>query len=169
MKTIKATDLKKHLEKGDVVLIDVREKMEHQSACIDGSCLMPMDQVSIKHLPKADVPIVFYCRSGKRSLAVCQQLLAHDPSLDVCSLDGGILAWQQAGFPLKCTSKKRLPIDQQTQIVTGFLCFSGVMLGTFWDSRFYIFPGFIGCGLIFAGITGWCGMAKLIAKMPWNR
>jgi len=30
-------------------------------------------------------------------------------------------------------------------------------------------PGFVGCGLVFAGVTDTCGMAMMLAKMPWNR
>jgi hypothetical protein len=29
--------------------------------------------------------------------------------------------------------------------------------------------GFVGAGLVFAGVTGFCGMARLLALMPWNR
>jgi len=28
---------------------------------------------------------------------------------------------------------------------------------------------FVGAGLTFAGLTGTCGMAILIARMPWNK
>jgi hypothetical protein len=27
----------------------------------------------------------------------------------------------------------------------------------------------IGAGLIFAGLSGWCGLAKLLGAMPWNQ
>ena len=62
-----------------------------------------------------------------------------------------------------------LPLDQQTQLVAGFLAFSGVMLSFLFNPWFSLLSGFVGLGLMFAGITGWCGMAKLLAKMPWNQ
>jgi len=30
-------------------------------------------------------------------------------------------------------------------------------------------PGFVGCGLVFAGVTDTCGMGMMLAKMSWNR
>jgi hypothetical protein len=95
--------------------------------------------------------------------------LAISPSLDVASLEGGIVAWSQAGFNVKKSGSTILPLDRQTQITAGFIGFSGTILGALIHPAFYILPGFIGAGLMFAGLTGWCGMAKLLAKMPWNR
>jgi hypothetical protein len=45
----------------------------------------------------------------------------------------------------------------------------GVALGALVSPAFYILAGFVGVGLTFAGATGFCGMARLFALMPWNR
>ena len=169
MKTITASELKKKLDKDEVLHIDVREPAEHRSECIDGACLIPLGEISIEKLPSTKRPIVIYCRSGKRSTDACAKLSAINHSLDVASLEGGIIAWRHAGFNIKKFGSNILPLDRQTQITTGFIAFSGTILGAVINSDFYILPGFIGAGLIFAGLTGWCGMAKLLAKMPWNR
>lgn len=169
MKTITASELKKRLDTDEVLLIDVREPSEHRSECIDGACLIPLGEISIDKLPSTKRPIVIHCRSGKRSADACAKLLAINPSLDVASLEGGIVAWSQAGFNVKRSGATILPLDRQTQIAAGFIAFSGTILGALINPVFYILPGFIGAGLIFAGLTGWCGMAKLLAKMPWNR
>lgn len=169
LKTIAASLLKKGLEKGDVLLIDVREPAEHRSECIDGACLIPLGELSIEKLPSTKRPIVIHCRSGKRSSDACAKLLAINPSLDVASLEGGIVAWSQAGFSVKKSDSNILPLDRQTQIVVGSIAFCGTILGTLFNPSFYILPGFMGAGLMFAGITGWCGMAILLTKMPWNR
>lgn len=169
MKTITASELKKKLDKDEVLLIDVREPAEYRSECIDGACLIPLSEISIEKLPSTKRPIVIHCRSGKRSADACAKLLKVNPSLDVASLDGGIIAWGQSGFNVKRSGSNILPLDRQTQITTGFIAFSGTILGAFINPGFYILPGFIGAGLMFAGLTGWCGMAKLLAKMPWNR
>ena len=58
---------------------------------------------------------------------------------------------------------------RQVQIAAGSLVLLGVLLGFLWRPEFYALSGFIGAGLLFAGITGWCGMAKLLVVMPWNR
>jgi rhodanese-related sulfurtransferase len=169
MKLITASELKNKLAKDEILLIDVREPAEHKSECIDGACLIPLGEISVEKLPSTKRPIVIHCRSGKRSADACTKLLTTDPSLDVSSLDGGIIAWSQAGYNVKKSGSNILPLDQQTQIAVGFIAFSGTILGTFTNSAFYILPGFIGAGLMFAGLTGWCGMAKLLARMPWNR
>lgn len=169
MKTITASELKKKLDKDKILLIDVREPAEHRSECIDGACLIPLGEISIEKLPSTQRPIVIHCRSGKRSADACAKLLAINPSLDVTSLEGGIVAWSQAGFNVKRSGSTILPLDRQTQITAGFIAFSGTILGALINPVFYILPGFIGAGLMFAGLTGWCTMAKLLAKMPWNR
>ncbi len=169
MKTIVASELKKRLDKDEVLLIDVREPAEHRGEYIDGACLIPLGEITIEKLPSTKRPIVIHCRSGKRSADACAKLLAINPSLDVASLEGGIVAWSQAGFNVKKSGSAILPLDRQTQITAGLIAFSGTILGALINPTFYILPGFIGAGLMFAGLTGWCGMAKLLAKMPWNR
>jgi rhodanese-related sulfurtransferase len=169
MKTITASELKKRLDKDEVLLIDVREPAEHSSECIDGACLIPLGEISIEKLPSIKRPIVIHCRSGKRSSDACAKLLAVNPSLDIASLEGGIFAWSQAGFNVKKSGSNILPLDRQTQVAVGLIAFSGTIFGAVINPAFYILPGFIGAGLMFAGLTGWCGMAKLLAQMPWNR
>jgi len=169
METITSSELKKKLDKDEVLLIDVREPSEHRSECIDGACLIPLSEISIEKLPSTKRPIVIHCRSGKRSADACAKLLAINPSLDIASLEGGIVGWSQAGLNVKRSGSTILPLDRQTQITAGFIAFSGTILGALINPAFYILPAFIGAGLMFAGLTGWCGMAKLLAKMPWNR
>jgi len=101
MKTITASELKKKLDKDELLLIDVREPAEHRSECIDGACLIPLGEISIDKLPSTKKPIVMYCRSGKRSADACAKLLAISPFLNIASLEGGIIAWSQAGFNVK--------------------------------------------------------------------
>jgi rhodanese-related sulfurtransferase len=61
------------------------------------------------------------------------------------------------------------PLMQQVQIVAGSLVLLGVVLGYLLNPAFFLLSGFVGAGLLFAGLSGWCGMALLLAKMPWNR
>jgi hypothetical protein len=58
---------------------------------------------------------------------------------------------------------------RQVQIVAGLLVLTGVVLGFVLNPAFFGISAFVGAGLTFAGISGWCGMAKLLALMPWNR
>lgn len=168
VKTITVKELKTKLDRDEVVLIDVRELAEYKSEAIEGACLIPLGEISAEKIPSKARPIVIHCRSGKRSADACTKLLAQDPTLDLYSLEGGIVAWKEAGFNVKKVGGNFLPLDRQTQLAAGSVIFLGTILGTFVDSSFYILPGFAGLGLMFAGATGWCGMAKLLAKMPWN-
>ncbi|MFH0001760.1 thiosulfate sulfurtransferase YgaP, partial [Pseudomonas aeruginosa] len=43
------------------------------------------------------------------------------------------------------------------------------VLGYTVNSGFFLLSGFVGAGLLFAGISGFCGMARLLDKMPWNQ
>lgn len=169
MKTMKAMELKKCLDKQEVLLIDVREPAEHRAESIDGACLIPLGEIALEKLPSKSMPIVIHCRFGKRSADACKKLLAQDPTLEIYYLEGGMMAWQQAGFNIKKSDSTILPLDRQTQLTVGFLAFTGTILGAVVASGFYILPGIMGLGLMFAGLTGWCGMARLLAKMPWNR
>jgi rhodanese-related sulfurtransferase len=164
-----ANELKEKLDKGSVVLIDVREPAEHRSASIDGACLIPLSEISCDKLPSKEKPIVIHCASGKRSQEACGKLLEQDPTLDLYSLEGGLVAWEKSGFSVKRSGRNILPLDRQTQLTAGLLVFLGIILGTFVQHNFYWLSGFVGIGLMFAGLTGWCGMARLLAKMPWNR
>ncbi|QLH42477.1 MAG: rhodanese-like domain-containing protein [Coxiellaceae bacterium] len=169
MKTITATELKSRLDNANVLLIDVREPAEYRSENIEGAYLIPLSQISHEKLPSKNKTIVIHCGSGRRSVEACKKLLAQDPTLDVYSLEGGIKAWEAAGFNVRKSESKILPLDRQTQVVAGFLVLCGIILGTLVHPAFYIISSFVGLGLMYAGISGWCGMAKLLAKMPWNK
>ena len=74
-----------------------------------------------------------------------------------------------AGLPLFVDKRAPIPIMRQVQITAGSLVLLGAILGTWVAPAFYGLSAFVGAGLMFAGISGWCGMAKLLAFMPWNR
>jgi rhodanese-related sulfurtransferase len=58
---------------------------------------------------------------------------------------------------------------RQVQIAAGSLVLIGVGLGAAVHPGYYALSGFVGAGLVFAGATGTCGMARLLALAPWNR
>lgn len=169
MKIIKPAELKKLLESQEVCLIDVREPAEYRSKCIDGSCSIPLSKISANNIPDTNKKIVIHCGIGKRSEAACKKILAENPNLEIYSLEGGISAWERAGFLVKQEGPKLLPLDRQTQLAIGIFIILGMILGFLITSFFYIIPFIIGLGLMSAGITGWCGMSKLLAIMPWNK
>lgn len=100
MHHISAEELFQLLERESITLIDVREPAEHESAAIPGSSLIPLGIISASKLPVTTGKIVTYCMAGFRSQDAAKILLSKDPTLDIYSLDGGIIAWKNAGFPI---------------------------------------------------------------------
>jgi hypothetical protein len=58
---------------------------------------------------------------------------------------------------------------RQVMLTAGAIVFAGVALGFFVNPIFFALSAFMGAGLMFAGATGWCGLAMLLKTMPWNR
>ena len=87
---------------------------------------------------------------------------------DVVNVTGGTLAWAQAGLPV-ARGKRMLPLDRQVQIMAGTMALAGFALGEIVNANWFLLSGFVGCGLIFAGVTGFCPSASIIAKLPWNQ
>lgn len=150
-------------------LIDVRSHDEHARKHIQGSVCLPIGELDKQSLP-ADGVVIFHCLSGMRTRQNTHALQnCAEHCREVYVLEGGLNAWQKAGLPLKIKSGTSLDIMRQVQIGAGSLVLLGVVLGASVSPWFYGLAGFVGAGLMFAGLTGFCGMAKLLALMPWNR
>jgi len=121
MQTIIASELKNLLEKGEALLIDVREVEEHKAEHIAGSTLIPLGEISVDKLSSKSKAIVLYCRSGKRSLAAGEKLLAQDPNLEVFSLMGGIIGWRTEELPT-------VSLDRPSAGPQGYLLISTLLL-----------------------------------------
>ena len=90
-------------------------------------------------------------------------------SQPLSDLEGGLMARQQAGLPVEKRRGAPLPLRRQVQIAAGSLVLAGVLLSQLVASGWIWLSGFVGVGLVFAGVSGFCGMARLLAVMPWNR
>lgn len=162
--------LERWMAAGDTALIDVREDFEHAEERIDGAEFHPLSKFDAEAIRRAHAGrrIVFHCRTGKRSLDAANRFRRGDEPL--FHLAGGIEAWKAAGRAVeRPEGGPRLPIMRQVQIIAGGLVTLGVALGVFVSPWFLAIAAFVGCGLMFAGVSGWCGMARLLALMPWNR
>ena len=157
------------LKAGKFHLIDIREADEFAREHIGGAVSIPLSTVE-----QADVKLeagrtaVFHCKSGMRTEANCAKLAARVDG-NALILEGGLDAWKKAGLPVKDNAKAPLPMNRQVQITAGALVLTGALIGTFVHPAGYALSGFIGAGLIFAGVSGWCGMANVLAMMPWNK
>ena len=165
--------LHEKMEAGETLnVVDVRTPAEFQSVHIQEARCVPLDKLDPEKLPEQvpnpDAPIYVVCKSGQRSKQACDRLLTTHPDKTVL-VEGGTDAWVKAGYPVERSAKKVLPLNQQVQITAGALVVLGVVLAAAVNPWFMLISGFVGCGLIMAGITGLCPMANLIAKMPWNQ
>jgi rhodanese-related sulfurtransferase len=169
-KVVDARTLKQWLEQGEAVLIDVREPAEHRAEHIEGANLLPLARVRAASLPdRPGKKLVVHCLKGGRGSQACQKLLAEDPSLEVYNLEGGISAWSTAGFPVERSGSFLLPLDRQVQLTIGICVLAATALAYFVHPIFMLIAAVIGTGLIIAGLTGFCGLARLMALMPWNQ
>lgn len=161
--------LEQWLESGDAALVDVREDFEFAEEHVGGADHRPLgsldpSEVRTRH---GERRVVFMCRTGRRSLDAANRFRSGDEA--VFHLAGGIEGWKASGRTVKRPETgPRLPIMRQVQITAGSMVAVGTGLGAAVDLWFLVLPGFVGCGLVFAGASGWCGMAVLLARMPWN-
>ena len=117
--------------------------------------------------PPGDGHIIFTCLKGGRTAANCERLAASAPG-GAFVLEGGVEAWAAAGLPLETDRKAPLEMMRQVQIAAGGLVLTGVALGFIVHPAFFGLSALVGAGLAFAGVTGYCGMANLLALAPWN-
>lgn len=166
LQTVDPVTLKKWLDEDEINLIDVREYGEYKGEHIEGAILMPLSQFNNK-MPLTGKNIL-YCQSSTRSTQAAQQLLMNGYE-SVIHLEGGLNNWKQAGLPTKINTKAPISIMRQVQIVTGSLVLIGTILGVLVSPWFLILSGFIGAGLLFAGVSNTCMLAMLLAKLPYNQ
>lgn len=154
-------------------LIDVRTPGEYHSGHAAGARSFPLDRLDAKELmasrqAKADEPIYIICKSGGRSRQACQKLVAAGVG-NIVNVEGGTEAWKQAGLSIEGATRRVWPLDRQIQTAAGAICLTGAILGTWASPWFYLLCAMVGFGLFMAGLTGFCPMAILLARMPWNQ
>ena len=157
------------LRLGHALLIDIREDDEFARRHIVGSVSCPLSRFSTAALPeRSGVDLVFLCRSGMRTAANAGRLAA-SLARQGYVMEGGLDGWADAGFAVEENRKAPLEMMRQVQIAAGVLVLIGVGLGWLVAPGFFALSAFVGAGLTFAGISGFCGMAKLLAVLPCNR
>jgi rhodanese-related sulfurtransferase len=172
VRTIMAEELFRRRREGmPVDLIDVRTPAEYESAHAEGARSVPLDALDVRAVladRPAGSPLYVICQAGGRAAKACERF-AEAGFRDVFNVDGGTAAWERAGLPLVSGTRRTISIERQVRIGAGALVLLGVLLGLFVHGWFLGIPAFVGAGLVFAGITDWCGMGMMLARMPWNR
>jgi len=156
----------------DLPLIDVRTPAEFASVRAQPARSMPLDRldptvVAAARKNPADALFII-CKSGGRSAQACQKLTAAGVA-NCFSVEGGTVAWEKAGLPTVHGGRRVISLDRQIQITAGLLALIGLALGTFVNPWGYVLTLVVATGLTFAGLTGLCPMAILMARMPWNK
>ncbi|WLD11416.1 rhodanese-like domain-containing protein [Planctellipticum variicoloris] len=173
VQTITPQQLLEQIRSGKPVeLIDVRTPAEFREIHVECARNEPLERLDVARLTASYQagsanPLYVICRSGSRGKQACDKLqAAGHPS--VVNVEGGTLACEAAGLPV-VRGKKAISLERQVRIVAGAMVVIGSALGFFVHPYFIGLSAFVGCGLIFAGITDTCGMAMILARMPWNQ
>jgi len=157
---------------GKIDLIDVRTPVEFRELHTSVARNVPLDRLDPMTVMQArngnrEVPLYLICRSGGRGRQACEKFLAGGFT-NVVNVEGGTLACVEAGLPV-VRGKKAISLERQVRIAAGLLVLLGALLGWLVHPAFVGLSAFVGAGLVFAGITGTCGMGMMLARMPWNQ
>lgn len=152
----------------DVALLDVRSSAEFETVHIPGSVSLPLDQLDSQLTALADRgrPLVLVCRSGARATQA-QTKLAGVGCVNATVLDGGVVAWEQAGAPVTRGAQK-WDLERQVRLVAGGLVVTFVLASIVVPPLRYV-AGAVGAGLMFAALTNTCAMGNMLSKLPYNR
>ena len=168
--TITPEDAARLLREGGATLVDVREADEHARERIPGARNLPLSRLEEAELAvHQGKPVLFHCRSGARTAGNADRLAAKAGLCEAYVVEGGLDAWKRAGLPVAEDRRQPIELMRQVQIAAGSMVVLGVLLGAFVTPGFYLLSGFVGAGLVFAGVTGTCGLARVLRMMPWNR
>lgn len=173
MKTIRPADLQTLLMREPALaLIDVRTPAEFAEVHVPQARNEPLDRFDPKGLVAAGAiaanqPAYLLCRSGGRATKAAEQMAKAGIDQGVV-VEGGTQAWIEAGLPVDRGTAKVISLERQVRIGAGSLVVLGVILAWLVNPYFIALSAFVGAGLVFAGITDWCGMGLLLAKAPWN-
>jgi glyoxylase-like metal-dependent hydrolase (beta-lactamase superfamily II)/rhodanese-related sulfurtransferase len=147
------------------LVVDVRLPAEYHAVHLEPSLLMPLDEIARR---REEIPrereLVLVCRTGARARLAASQLTGFRTRV----LEGGLVAWQEAGRPV-VEGRAHMSLERQVRVAAGALACTGGVLAVAVSPWFGLLPAFVGAGLVYAGITDRCGMAMLLAKLPYNR
>jgi len=166
-RSISPAEAKRLVDEENALLVDIREPEEFAGKCIEGARLEPLSALPfLVPDPDRERPAVFYCNSGRRTKNNADALEGRGFTATYF-VEGGLEGWEKAGLPVVRRTVP-LPMPRQIQMAAGCLVFLFSLL-SFGMPSFTWLTLFIGAGLVFAGYTGICLMAGLLARMPWNR
>jgi rhodanese-related sulfurtransferase len=167
-RTISVDAFSDRLTAGECIqTVDVRSASEFDSGHIPGAINIPAESL-LSRLPDLNLsaPTLLVCHSGDRARVACDSV--GQRFLDVAVLDGGTKAWIQHGRDVVRTTKVGMSLVSQSMLGAGLINLIGVLLTLSFHPAWIGINAFVSIGLILAGSTGFCMMALILAKMPWN-
>ncbi len=168
---LKPAEAKRLLDEGRAILVDIRDPNEYAREHILGARLVPLGSLDTHDFDRdraAGKAAIFQCQSGRRTAMNAARLVAAGFK-DTYVIEGGLNGWRAAGLPSHVDRAQPIEMQRQVQITAGSLVLLGVVLAAVVSQWFVLLSGFVGGGLVFAGVSGTCAMANLLAYMPWNR
>jgi len=172
--TISAAELGTLLSKSPApCVLDVRTPAEFAECHVAGAKLAPLDALDPKKAadalkPADGTPIYLLCKGGTRATKAAGQFIAAGIA-NVCVVTGGTEACVAAGLPVERGGKATIPLDGQVRIAIGVLILLFWLLGRYVHYTLAYLILAMAVALIISGVTGFCGMALLLGKAPWNQ
>jgi rhodanese-related sulfurtransferase len=174
MPTISPTALQELLtSETEHLVFDVRTPAEYAGTHIPKTENHPLERLNPKalhesgRLPK-DQSVYLLCESGSRAAKAAEKFAKEGFDNSVI-VEGGTRAWIAAGLPVNQGAVKVISLERQIRIAAGSLVLTGILLAVLVNHAFIVLSAFVGAGLVFAGVTDWCGLGLLLARAPWNR
>lgn len=173
MKTLTPGEAQTLLERHEAILIDVREPDEFAREHIQHARSIPLDRLKDtlrQWQAEGNKTVIFQCQKGARGEMACQIAAELNKLDNISNLEGGINSWKAAGFEVIGTDRtaSTLPLMRQVQIVFGVAVLILSLLSYMDMSLALPVLALLGAGMLLSGLTGWCGLALLLRKMPWN-
>jgi rhodanese-related sulfurtransferase len=170
--TISTAEFAAILAKGPACVLDVRTPAEFAECHVAGAKLAPLDALDPRKAadalkPADGTPIYLLCKGGTRATKAAQQFIAAGIA-NVCVVTGGTEACVAANVPVERGAKSVIPLDGQVRIAIGVLILMFMLLARYVHYSIYLIPA-MAIALIVSGLTGFCGMAILLGKAPWNQ
>lgn len=170
VKEVEAALLKKWIDKGEVILIDVREHLEYYEEHIPKAQFFPLSQFDPHVLPDpSGKKLIFYCHIGRRSAHAALKWSQHGGLAKAYTLRGGITSWKEEGFPTLVNQEASGKIEKQAYIVCGILLLLSIALAFIFSYWFLAISVGIALFLIFSGLSGHSYLTFFLSKLPWNK
>ncbi len=158
----------KDISKEDIIL-DVRSHGEHFETSIkQPHYLIELGKLNAKEFIKdynvGNKKIYILCGSGYRATQAAKKF--EEAGYDNIAIVKDGISSQEEKYLNKSAI---ISLERQTRIGVGSLIVLSILLGYSVSSLFFLAALFFGAGLIYAGVSNFCGLALLLSKMPWNK